>query len=125
MNCPRCQTDCEQTAQFCRNCGTSLSYDVKSPYENNRTDVLVFISVAYWFVVVLVNFLIQKLIVNWYTSPFKFVQILTYIPFAAIPILIALSIRNKELKTIAIILATIICMFILYSNIEWLIRELK
>jgi len=126
MNCPRCQTENEQNAQFCRNCGTNLHSIPSINQSGNKTlDVLVFISIAYWFVVNLANSIIQKLVVNWYDSPAKYFQIFTNILFAAIPILIAVSIRNKGLKIVAIVLAALLSISILYSNIDWLIREIK
>lgn len=91
----------------------------------NTSDMLVFLSIAYWFTVNLVNFIIQKLVDNWYDTPAKYFQIASNIIFAIIPIIFALSVRNKKLKIIAIILSALISVRILYSNIDWLIESLK
>jgi hypothetical protein len=92
---------------------------------NNTIDIFVFLSIAYWFTVNLANFVIQKVVDDWYDTPAKYFQIGTNIIFAAIPIVFAISVRNRTLKIIAIILGALLSIYILYSNIDWLIRELK
>jgi len=92
---------------------------------NNTIDIFVFLSISYWFAVSLANFVIQKVVEHWYDSPIKYFQICSNIIFAAIPIVFALSIKNKTLKYIALILSSFLSIYMLYSNIDWLIRELK
>ncbi len=60
--------------------------------------------------------------VNFYDGPFKYFEIGTNLIYAAIPIIIALSIKVMGLKIPAIIFATLISIYILYTNFEWLIR---
>ncbi len=93
--------------------------------KNNTIDIFVFLSIVYWFTVNLTNFVIQKLVDDWYDTPAKFFQIGTNIIFAIIPIIFAISIKNKTLKIIAIILSAFLSIYILYNNIEWLIKELS
>jgi len=92
---------------------------------NNTIDIFVFLSIAYWFAVDLANFVIQKVVDYWYYTPAKYFQIGTNIVFAAIPIVFAISVRNRTLKIIAIILVALLSIYILYNNIDWLISELK
>jgi|GEM_PF-1412493 hypothetical protein len=98
---------------------------VRQSSSNNTIDIFVFLSIAYWFAVNLANFLIQKIVDDWYDTPAKYFQIGTNIIFSAIPIIFAISVRNKTLKVIAIILGALLSIYILYNNIDWLIRELK
>jgi hypothetical protein len=93
---------------------------------NNAIDIFVFLSIAYWFISNLAYFIIEKVIDDWWSNDLvTYFRIGTNIVFAAIPIVFALSVRNKTLKVIAIILAALLCIDKLYSNIDWLIRELK
>ena len=122
MNCQKCKTENEQNALFCKNCGTNLySKQVSNNSRNKTMDILVFISITYWFAMDFLNLIIRNFINNWYDSPFKYFQIGTNLIYAAIPVLIALSIRVKGLKIPAIIFACLTSLYILYTNIEWLI----
>lgn len=123
MTCPKCITDNETDALFCKNCGTNLNSGFSTKKDHNKTmEILVFISIAYWFAMDFLNLIIRQLINNWYDSPFKYFQIFTNLIYAAIPILIALSIKTKGLKIPAIIFAALTSCYILYSNFEWFIR---
>jgi len=122
MNCQKCKTENEQNALFCKNCGTNLySKQVSNNSRNKTMDILVFISITYWFAMDFLNLIIRNFINNWYDSPFKYFQIGTNLIYDAIPVLIALSIRVKGLKIPAIIFAGLTSLYILYTNIERLI----
>ena len=105
----------------------NFSQQTQQTSSNNTIDIFVFLSIAYWFAVNLANFVIQKVVDDWYwyDTPAKYFQIGTNIIFAAIPIVFAISVRNRTLKIIAIILGALLSVDILYNNIDWLIRELK
>lgn len=105
--------------------GNAYELNTDTEKTRNALDILVFISIAYWFVVNSVNFLIQKLVESWYNTPMIYFQVGSNIIFAIIPVIIALSVRNKNLKIIAIILSALISINILYANLDWLYRELK
>ena len=105
--------------------GNAYELNTDTEKTKNALDILVFISIAYWFVVNSVNFLIQKLVESWYNTPMIYFQVGSNIIFAIIPVIIALSVRNKNLKIIAIILSALISINILYANLDWLYRELK
>ena len=88
-------------------------------------DILVFVSVAYWTAVSYANLVIQKVDQNWYDKPIKYLVIVNNIIFAVVPIIFALSVKNKTLKMIAILLGALLSLYMLYSNVGWLMRELK
>ena len=102
-----------------------LQAPIPKENKNSTIDIFVFLSIVYWFSVTIANFTIQKLVDNWYDTPAKFFQIFTNLVFAVIPIIFAISIKNKALKIIAIILGALLAINILYTNLEWLIRELN
>lgn len=92
--------------------------------EKRVIDVFIFISLAYWAFMDMTNLLIEKLINNWYSMEIiSFLQIAINIVFAIIPIVFAISIKNKALKTTAIIIAAFISVYILFENINWLFRR--
>ncbi len=123
MICPKCFTENENDALFCKNCGTSLYTGTTNHKTRNKTmDILVFVSITYWFAMDFINVIIRIFIDNWYDSPFKYFQIGTNLIYAAIPIIIALSIKIKGLKIPAIIFAGLIACYIFYTNIDWIIR---
>lgn len=89
-------------------------------------DIFVLLSIAYWFVTNLANFIIEKVVDEWYSNDvITYFEIGTNLVFAALPIVFALSVKNKGIKIIALILGALISIYILYTNIDWLIRELN
>jgi hypothetical protein len=119
MNCPNCETNNEQNAKYCINCGTDLQTGA-APGKGRIIDIFVFIALAYWLASHLINALLQRLVENWWDSPVKYVQIFFNLVFALMPIVFALSIKNKVLKIIGIILAGLITISLLTSNLLWL-----
>jgi uncharacterized paraquat-inducible protein A len=125
MNCQNCHILNEADALFCKKCGTDLnSGQTKRKSENKTFDILVFIALTYWFVLDIINGTIHLLISDWYMGPFKYIQIGTNLIYAAVPVFIALSIRNKGLKIPAIIFSGFISLYIIYTNIDWLFSGL-
>lgn len=100
-----------------------------SVYPSNSSgviDILVFLSIAYWLATNLANFIIQEFVDDWWNYEFiTFFQIGSNIIFAIVPIVFALSVKGKALKITTLILATLLSLYILYTNIEWMIRELQ
>lgn len=92
----------------------------------NTIDIFVFLAIAYWFIIHLVNFVIKNVFDNWWKNDFvTYFQAGTSIVFAAIPVVFALSVKNKTLKIIAIVLSALLSVNMLYGNIDWLIHLLK
>lgn len=93
---------------------------------NSVIDIFVLLSIAYWFATNLANFIIEKVVDEWYSNDIvTYFRIGTNIVFAALPIVFALSVKNKGMKIIALILGALISIYFLYTNIDWLIRELN
>jgi GYF domain 2 len=96
------------------------SFNIQNSRGNN-IDIFVFIAIVYWFLVNLVNFIIEKAVDDWWSNDtISYIKIGMNIFYAAIPIIFAISINNKILKIIAVILSALYSIYILYSNIDWL-----
>ncbi|MCW0483447.1 DUF4339 domain-containing protein [Gaoshiqia sediminis] len=93
---------------------------------NSVIDIFLFLAIAYWFATNLITFIIEKVVDDWWDNELvTYFRIGTNIIFAAVPIVFALSVKNKILKIIALILGALLSIYFLYSNIDWLIRELS
>jgi len=122
MNCPKCQTQNEESAQFCRNCGTNMHYFPEAKTNDKTSDLLVMIFLIYMFVSEIAWFTIQKLVDNWYEGTTKYIIIGINLIAGVAFILLGISIKNKTSKIFGIILASIYAIYIIYSNIDWLVR---
>ena len=92
----------------------------------NNIDIFVFIAIVYWVLVNLINFIIEKVVDDyWKIETISYIQIGIGIFYAAIPIIFAISVNNKTLKIIAIIISSLYSIRILYLNIQWLISLLN
>lgn len=88
--------------------------------EKTKMDLFIFISIVYWFFSELTMFVIRKLVDKWYEPPMQYIQIGLNIIFAAVPIIIALSIKDKSLKKIAVVLGVLMSIYMLYNNFSYL-----
>jgi hypothetical protein len=122
MNCPKCQTQNEENAQFCRNCGTNMHYFPEATDSSKTADLLIMIFLIYMFVSEIARFAIQELVDNWYEGTSKNIIIGINLIAGISVILLGLSIKNKTSKIFGIILASIYAIYIIYSNISWLVR---
>ena len=115
MYCPTCQSANEKNALFCKSCGTKLYHSQQETISpNNETisrngvsDKLLIIYCIAIFIGPIAIFAINRLINKWYDGPaYYFFYFLFLLPFIA-SILPALAIKNKKLKAIAVILASL------------------
>lgn len=121
MNCSKCQTQNEESAQFCRNCGTNLRLNQDLIASNKTADLLILIFLIYLFVSSFTGFALQKLVDNWYTGIAKHIQIGMNLIYAFTPILLGIAIKNKAGKILGIILASMFAIYLVYSNIIWIL----
>ena len=122
MYCQKCQTQNEESAQFCRNCGANLRYTQEQKQENDVSSTLLVVFIIIAFICQLANFAITKFVYDWYFGGTKFVVGCIWLIQGISFILPALSIKNKSLKIIGIIFASLMIIYSLYSNISFLIR---
>ncbi|MFC2129738.1 hypothetical protein ACFLQX_03035 [Bacteroidota bacterium] len=91
------------------------------PKSKNTIDVIALIAVAYWFLSAIGIYILQRVVHNWYETPIKYVQVGSNLIFALIPIVLALTIKDKNLKLIALIVAGLVVAFLFFTNISWAI----
>lgn len=84
---------------------------------NNTIDMFVFLSIFYWFITDLANYLTRNVGDYWYYSHVKYLLTGMNMIFALIPVVITLSIRNKKMRITAIIFSICICLYRFYSTI--------
>jgi flagellar biosynthesis protein FlhB len=83
-------------------------------------DIFIFLSISYWVFSELVMFILRILVHNWFQTPVRYIQTGFNLIFAVIPIVFALSIKDKTLRIIALILGIMLSLYILISNIYYL-----
>jgi hypothetical protein len=124
MYCQKCQTQNEESAQFCRNCGANLRYtqtETKTGNDVSSTLLLVYILITFFAAVV--QLVIQRVFsIPYWEGGWKYVMGLIWLISNISLILPALAIKNKSLKIIGIIFAAIVIIYHVYGNIEFLLR---
>lgn len=125
MYCPKCQNQNEETAQFCRNCGTNLyfsQHETKTENDVSSTLLLVYILIAFF--AAIVQLVIQRVFsISYWESPWRYIMGLIWIISNISMILPALAIKNKSLKIIGIIFAALMIIYHAYGNIEFMLRS--
>lgn len=105
---------------------SNIQNSISHTYSNSVIDIFVLLSIVYWFAIELAIFIIRKVVDDWWNNEFfTYFRIGTSVIFAAIPIVFALSIKSERLKIIALIFGSLLSIYFLYSNIDWLIQELN
>jgi hypothetical protein len=99
-----------------------MHYFPEAKTNDKTSDLLVMIFLIYMFVSEIAWFTIQKLVDNWYEGTTKYIIIGINLIAGVAFILLGISIKNKTSKIFGIILASIYAIYIIYSNIDWLVR---
>ena len=118
MNCPKCQNQNEETAQFCKNCGLNLHYTQPINNGNDTSSILLLVFILIALVSAISQFALQKLVVHWYEGTTKYLIGSIWILQNFNLILPALAIKNKTLKIIGIVLISILIIYQGYTNLE-------
>ena len=118
MYCPTCQSPNEKNAQFCKSCGTKLYHPQhEQTSSNGGADKLLIIFFVVAFIVIIAQSAINIFFDGWRDLPIKYfyyaLNILLNISF----VLPALAIKNKTLKIIGIILASLLIITKVYGSI--------
>lgn len=123
MNCLRCNIENEEGVKFCKNCGMDMAYIPSKENKNSKSsDTFLIICIAIAFVSAIAQFTIQKLFDNLLESPIKYVQASFWLLQNLSFILIPLSIKNKTLKIVGLIISAIMVIYWVYKNIEFISR---
>lgn len=97
-----------------------MPYFLEPTTNSKKADLSIMLFLIYMFVSEIARFTIQQLIDNWHEGSTKYITIGINLIAAILVILLGLSIRNKTSKIFGIILASLIAIFIIYSNYDWL-----
>jgi hypothetical protein len=123
MNCLRCNTENEEGAKFCKNCGMDMTYTPSNENLNSTSsDKLLITYLCIAFFVFISVFAIDKLVDNPYEGPIKYIRGSLWALSNLSMILIPLSIKNKSLKIIGLILTIIMAIYWTYSSVEFMIN---
>ena len=122
MNCLRCNTENEEGAKFCKNCGMDMTYTPSNENSNSTSsDKLLITYLCIYFFVFISTFAIDKLVDNPYEGPIKYIRGSLWILRNLSMILIPLLIKNNPLKIIGLILTIIYTIYYIYNNVEFMI----
>lgn len=124
MNCLRCNTKNEDGAKFCKNCGMNMNYTPSNEHtESKSSDNLLFIYLCLFFVIGFVaQTAIEKSVDNWYESPTKYIRSSLWILTNLSLILIPLAIKNKTLKIVGLIITSIMIIYWIYGNVDFMMN---
>ena len=124
MYCQKCQTQNEESAQFCRNCGANLRNTRQGlKTGNDVSSSLLFVYILIVFFAAIVQLVLQRVFpISYFESYWKYVMGSIWLISNISLILPALAIKNKSLKIIGIIFAAIIIIFHTCGNIELMLR---
>ncbi len=89
---------------------------------DNSIDIMVIIAISVWFISALGLFILQKLVPNWFESPIRYVHLAANLLIAFMPTVLGLTVKNKDLKIVGIILGVSITIFLLYTNLNWFLQ---
>jgi hypothetical protein len=115
MNCPKCNTENEASARFCKSCG----FDLSKQYPANLTESYTYfgilaLSILLMDIIKKVHYKIFLVIFErgvYENLLYKITLSLLEIIWFAIPVLIIVRIKNKPIKITVIALASILLLF--------------
>ena len=87
-------------------------------------DILIIIAISIWFLSAIGMYIIQKLVPNWYETPIRYLRLILNLFISLVPIMMALTVKDKDLKIVALIIGICITIFLFYSNFSWIFRSL-
>jgi hypothetical protein len=121
MICPRCSTPNDEDSRYCKNCGANF-YPLMEQRAEKTTDTLLFIFILVAFVSSFAHFAIQKINTRWYEGQAKYIIGVFWVLLNLSYLMVAIAIRNKNLKIIGLIVTAILVIYWLYSNVQFLMR---
>lgn len=116
MNCQKCNRENEDSALFCRYCGSPLK-----PIEKNAskfTSVIILVWIILTGVFSIGTYLYTRFYDNWYEEG-RGVYVAIQIMHNLIMILPSLAIKDKNLKIIGILISTCLIIWWVIENIQF------
>lgn len=122
MICPKCNRENEDGALFCRHCGSSMN-PVQKPKESNISSVLILVWVIAVAVLSLATYCYTGFIDNWYRDA-KTGYVILRLIHNVVMILPALAIKNKVMKIVGIIVMSLMIIWWIVQNIQFMMVTL-
>lgn len=122
MNCLHCNALNENDANFCKNCGAELHLSVEQVSNSKTPETLLLVFLLITFITTAAQFGMQKIIENWFQRPTRYIQGFLWIVQNLSFIMVALAIKNKELKIVALVVTSVMVIYWIYGNIEFMLR---
>ncbi len=119
MNCLRCNTENDEAAKFCKNCGFDLTYSPTNNGANNNKYQTLLIVIGLFIVFETFIWTTYRLFFIDYWKPIRYFSLAMSILFNFIPIIIGIIVNNKTAKILLIVLGAIVLIASIYSQIKW------
>lgn len=120
MNCPKCNRENEDSALFCRYCGSSLKPIEKK--DSNISNVILLVWIILIGVFSIGAFLYTRFYNNWYEEG-RWFYITIQIMHNLIMILPSLAIKDKILKIIGIFISICLIIWWVIGNIQFAMQS--
>lgn len=120
MNCPKCNRENEDSALFCRYCGSSLKPIEKK--DSNTSNVILFVWIILISVFSIGTFLYTRFYNNWYEEG-RVAYVAIQIMHNLIMILPSLAIKDKTLKIIGILISICLIIWWVIENIQFAMQR--
>ncbi len=120
MDCPKCTSPNDVTSLYCRNCGSHLHLDKKKKSSEAFRDKLLLAFIAIILVHLVSGNLMRNAVPDFMESKVWYLhaaRIVLYYFFFFLP---AFAIRDIKLRIAGIALASIITIYLVYTNYEFL-----
>lgn len=117
MKCPKCNHENEDGAMFCRHCGSSMNPVPQK--ESNTSSMIILIWIIAIIVFDLIIYFYRLFVDNWWEGGGRIGYTALCIIGNCFYILPALTIKNKTIKIIGIILSILLILWWIATNIMW------
>ena len=122
-NCPNCKKTNEAGSQFCNNCGLNLmTYNFSANTNTQTSDILLLIFIIISFLSAIVQFIIQKIYIDWYDGPTRYIQGFMWIVQNISFILIPLAIKKMPVKVAGIVITVVLTIYWIITNVSFMLR---
>lgn len=121
MKCPKCNRENEESAMYCRYCGSSMY--PKTNKEPDSSSILILIWIVAICVCHIAEYLYTKFIDDWYEGSNRIIYFAILIVHNLVTLLPAFAIKNKIFKIIGVILMSILVLWWVVQNVMFAIES--
>jgi|WetSurMetagenome_2_1015567.scaffolds.fasta_scaffold82639_1 hypothetical protein len=93
--------------------------------ESRTKDLMVVLVLGFMLLGGVVMFAFQKIVHEWYRPPLYYITAAYNLIYALLPVIISLSIRNKNLKAIGLVISIILALFNIGTTVTYMITFLN